>query len=330
MPRAHHKPSIRDVATRAGVSHQTVSRVLNDPDKVRAETLERVQQAIAELRYRPSKAARSLATNDSMTIGVISVHAALFGPSQMTLAIDEGARERGYATATVTVRDDSPDSLRAAREHLLSLGVDGVVVIAWSQPVLDLAARFARDLPVCAVGEGDVPAGLARARGDQVGGARRAVEHLRATGRSRIAHLAGPIDWLEATARVDGWRDAAGDACGPQVVAGWAPEDGYRGVNELLALDPGIDAIFAANDHVAAGALKRLVELGRRVPQDIAVIGYDDIEVAAYLTVPLASVRQPFAEVGSAAVDLLFRAMRGEGEESRLLPSSFVWRESAG
>ncbi|SHI66833.1 transcriptional regulator, LacI family [Tessaracoccus bendigoensis DSM 12906] len=330
MPKAHDKPSIRDVAAVAGVSYQTVSRVLNEPSLVRRETAERVHSAIEELGYRPSKAARSLATNDSMTIGVVSVHAALFGPSQTALAIDEGARSRGYSTASVTVRNDNPDVLNEAREHLLGLGVDGVVVIAWSEASLGLAERFAGHIPTSVVAEGPVPQGLARARGDNHGGAEQAVAALRESGRRCIAHLAGPDEWLEARARRDGWAEAAREAPGPVVTSGWDPAGGYRGVDELLALAPELDAIFAANDHVAVGALRRLSELGCAVPGDIALVGYDDTDVAPFLSVPLASVRQPFTAVGSAAIDLLFDLFDGRPTGERLLPSRFVWRESAG
>lgn len=279
MARPKQRASIRDVAARAGVSHQTVSRVLNQPELVRPDTAARVQQAIDDLGFRPSKAARSLATHDSMVIGVISVQAGLFGPSHTTLAIDEGARRRGYATATVTVRDDSPANLGEAREHLLGLGVDGVVLIAWSEPVLALALRFASELPTCAVAEGDVPEGLARVRGDHRGGAAQAVRALRESGRRCIAHLAGPGDWLEARARRQGWADEAGALAGPVIETGWEPEGGLWGVDEVLAKAPGVDAIFAANDHLAAGALRRLTELGKRVPDDIALVGYDDVEL---------------------------------------------------
>lgn len=330
MPRAHHKPSIRDVAALAGVSYQTVSRVLNEPTLVRQETRERVQRAIGELGYRPSRAARSLARNDSMTIGVVTVHAALLGPSLTALAIDEGARSRGYSTASVTVRNDQPAALSEAREHLLGLGVDGVVVIAWSEESLALASRFAEDLPTSVVAEGEVPKGMARARGDHRGGAEQAVTALRDAGRLRIAHLAGPDDWLEARARRQGWAEAGQAVAGPLVTTGWDPVGGYRGVDEVLRLDPDIDAIFAANDQVAVGALKRLAELGRDVPGDVALVGFDDTEVAPFLSVPLASVRQPFTAVGSAAIDLLFELFDGSPPGERLLPTHFVWRESAG
>ena len=140
------RPSIRDVAAAAGVSYQTVSRVLNEPALVRPSTAERVQRVIKELGYRPSKAARSLVRRDSTTIGAVGIHGNLYGPIQMTVAIDEGARSRGYASASLAVRDDSEESRTEAREHLLNLGVDGVIVVAWTEAMMELALDFAKEL----------------------------------------------------------------------------------------------------------------------------------------------------------------------------------------
>lgn len=324
------RPSIRDVAALASVSHQTVSRVINEPDRVRPSTAERVNEAIAQLGYRPSKAARSLVTQDSMTIGVVVIHGAFYGPQQMTLAIDDAARARGYATSTVTVIDDSDASLAAAREHLLDLGVDGVVIVAWTGAMLSLAQNFAAELPTCVVAEGEVPEGIARSHSDHHGGARQVTEALIAAGRTRIAHLSGPAEWLEAQSRTAGWRAAGGDLCGPVVEAGWGAKGGYEGVDLVLAQDPDVDAIFAANDQVAVGVLRRLQELEIAVPDQIAVVGYDDIDEAPYLSVSLASVHQPFAEVGVAAAELLFNLVEGAPAGSRTLAPRFVWRESAG
>ena len=324
------RPSIRDVAAAAGVSYQTVSRVLNEPALVRPSTAERVQRVIKELGYRPSKAARSLVRRDSTTIGAVGIHGNLYGPIQMTVAIDEGARSRGYASASLAVRDDSEESRTEAREHLLNLGVDGVIVVAWTEAMMELALDFAKELPTCVVAEDDVPAGLARVHSEHVSGARQATEALLGAGRRRIGHLSGPATWSEAQSRVSGWREAGGDACGPLVEAGWEPRDGYDGVDRLLAVEPALDAIFAANDQVAIGALRRLQELGRSVPDDIAVVGYDDIDICPFQAVPLATVRQPFGDVGSAVVDLLFQVMGGGPAASLTLPSEFVWRESAG
>lgn len=328
MPRPRQKPSIRDVAVLAGVSHQTVSRVLNEPERVRAATAERVREAISTLGYRPSGAARSLALNRSNAIGVVSVHGALFGPSQMAMAIDEGAAARGHASAVVAVRDDSPESLNSAREQLLGFGVDAVVVMAWSEPVLELSQLFASDLPTCAITEGTVPDGVAKVSGSHRVGGAWATQALMGAGRTCIGHITGPPGWLEAQERQEGWREAAGSLAGPVVAGGWGPESGYRGIDALLREEPLLDAVFAANDHVAIGALRRLAELGRDVPREIAVIGYDDIEIGAYLDVPLSSVRQPFAEIGAAAAELVFELMAGLPPGTRVLEPELIRRGS--
>lgn len=328
MPPRGQAPSIRDVAAHAGVSHQTVSRVLNDPDKVRAETRARVKASIEALGFRRNMAARSLATRASLMIGVVTVQSGLFGPTQMSLAIAEESRRRGYWAVSITAESDSDTELTAARDHLLALGVDGVIVYAWSSRALELATNFAKRVPTCIVAEGDVPDGMARARADNFGGAKMAVEHLSRSGRSRIAHLHGPADWLEADARRRGWE--AGGGSGACIPAGWHADDGYRAAEILVQKDPHTDAIFAANDHVAVGAMRLLAERRIRVPEDIAVIGFDDIQLAPHLAVPLASVKQPFADVGRAAVNLLFDVMQGRTPGDFRLPTEFLRRESAG
>lgn len=327
MPRSAGRPSIRDVAKAAGVSHQTVSRVLNAPELVRPGTRQRVEEVINRLGYRRSRAARSLATNDSRAIGIVAVQAALFGPSEMAFAIDEGARDRSYSTVRITLRDDSLASLDVAREHLQDLAVDGLIVLAWSGPSLGLAQSFAGSLPTCVVAEGLVPDGIARVRGDHRGAAEAATKVLIQSGCRHIGHLAGPSDWLEARARLEGWRSAAN---GPCLEAGWHAADGYRAMGELWALDDTIDGIVAANDHVAVGAMKWLTERGIDVPGRVAVFGFDDVDVAGYLRVPLASVRQPFHEVGEAALQALFTLMDGGQPVDLTIPAQLVVRESAG
>lgn len=327
MPRSGSRPSIRDVATAAGVSHQTVSRVLNAPEKVSPRTLERVQQSIAELGFRRSMAARSLATNDSRLIGVVSSQSALFGPSAMALAIAEGIRARGYSSVQVSTSDDDVATLQEAREHLLDINVVGVIVLAWSAPALELADWFGQRMPTVVVAEGEVPDSVSRARGDHAAGSAAATELLIKSGRKYVAHLAGPQDWLEAQARLRGWASLSSHTW---LEAGWGAASGYRMVEKLIQQAPETDGIVATNDHVAIGAMRWLWEHARDVPRDIAVVGFDDIEIAPFLRVPLASVRQPFQEIGEAAVQLLAQRLAGEGRRESVLPSELVPRLSAG
>ena len=318
--------NIFDVARLAGVSHQTVSRVLNTPEKVAAPTRARVEAAIRELGFRRSMAARSLAMSASRLVGVVAAQSSLFGPSAMALAIAEGVRANGYSSVQVTVRDDVAETLRDAREHLLDTNVAGVIVLAWSEPTLALAEWFARRLPTVVVAEGELPGGLARARGDHAGGAAAATRLLREAGCRAVAHLAGPQHWLEARARLAGW---AAESSHRWLEAGWGAADGYRVVEQLLRDAPETDGIVATNDHVAIGAMRWLAEHGVDVPGDVRVVGFDDIDVAPYLPVPLASVRQPFDEVGAAAVRLLLARLRGEDPDDVTLPTTLVPRESA-
>ena len=320
------RPSIRDVATAAGVSYQTVSRVLNNPELVRPSTRERVEEAIKALGYRRSMVARSLATNNSMLIGVVANQSALVGPAELKLGIDEGALAREYSTVHITIRDSSLDTLEGVFNRLWGLGVDGVIVLAWSQEMVDFAVRLSGMLPTCVVAEGAVPSGLARVHGDQLGGARRAAELMCQAGCKRVGHLAGPDDWLESEARQLGWR--LGGGTGACVSAGWEASDGFEAVEELLDIDPSTDGIFAANDHVAVGAIKRLMSMGKRVPEDVIVVGFDDVSLGPYLSVPLTSVQQPFSEIGEAAVRLIFDLIDGGEPSDQVIDTELIVRES--
>lgn len=326
MNKRPRRPSIRDVARIAGVSHQTVSRVLNSPELVRPDTRAAIEATIQELGYRRSHAARTLATNDSRVLGVISVRAALFGPVETVYAIEEGARARNYATVRITLEDDSRSSLREVRDHLLDLAVDGVIVLAWSEASLEMAESFADTLPTCVIAEGDAPAGMSRVRGDHFGGAVAATAALVRTGCRTIGHLAGPADWLEAQARRQGWSSIA---TGPCVEAGWSAADGYRAMSELWERAPSIDGLFAANDRVAIGAMKWLADHHRSVPGDVAIIGFDDTDVAGFLPIPLASVRQPFRAVGEAAVRAFFDLISGGSFIDETIPTQLIMRSSA-
>lgn len=327
MPPTRRGPSIRDVAAHAGVSHQTVSRVLNNPTSVKESTRLKVQEAIEALGFRRNRAARSLATSSSMVIGLITVQSSLFGPTQMDIAIADECRRRGYTTVNLKLAADDEETLSTTRDYLLSLGVDGAIVNAWSQKVLNFAYDLAKHVPMCAVAEGQVPEQFSRVRPNNFESAKGATEYLRSIGCQRISHLAGPKDWLEAEARHQGWL--AGGGNGAVVEAGWSPEGGFEAVAELISRMPDTDGIVAANDHVAVGAMRRLEERGKKVPQDIAIFGFDDIELASFVSVPLASIRQPFAQMGTVAVELLFNTLNGDKPQQRTIPTDFVLRESA-
>ncbi len=309
---------MRDVARVAGVSHQTVSRVLNGHPSIRESTRERVLQAMDELRYRPNRAARALVTARSHTIGVLSVSAAaLYGPVSSIGAIQDAARDAGYYVSVAQLTDLSAASIDAGLEHLLAQAVEGLVVIAPQSKVLDEIGARGLDLPYVTLQGG---AGHARTElsVDQVGGARTATRHLVALGHRRIVHLSGPLDWVEAQARRRGFEDelrASGLEVLPSPHGDWSAAFGYRAGLELLD-DESVTAVFASNDQMALGLMHAAHERGRGLPADLSVVGFDDIPEAAHFWPPLTTIRQDFTELGRRTVGRLVAEIEGRAEES--------------
>ncbi|MDX6551849.1 MAG: hypothetical protein QOH74_337 [Gaiellales bacterium] len=298
-------PSIRDVADRAGVSYQTVSRVLNDHPKIRASTAERVQAAIGELGYRPNRAARALVTARSRTIGVMLTARPLHGPFSAFLAIEAAARERGYAVSATPNASDDADDIARAVDSLLSHRVEGIVAIAPQDRARDAIHRIGARVPVLTLQGGpDEVDGFAI---DQRGGARIATRHLIELGHRRIAHLPGPEGWAEADDRRRGYRAEIAAAGLEPLLAprgDWSPDAGYEIGRRLLAeLKP--TAVFAANDEMAIGLLAAAAEAGVAVPSRLSVVGFDDIPPAKYLSPPLTTVEQDFAELGRRTIAAL-------------------------
>jgi DNA-binding LacI/PurR family transcriptional regulator len=327
-------PSMADVAARAGVSHQTVSRVLNSPDVVRPDTRERVLSAITELGYRRNPAARALVTRRTRLIGVVNPGEARFGPANTTLAIEEAAREAGYATTLTVIKDARPATAQAALEHFLALGVDGIVVVAARTPVAAAAARLAGELPVVMVAAGlQSTSALHVVAVDQELGARLATRHLLDLGHREIVHVAGPNDWFDARARVAGWRkemEEAGLGVSALVAGGWDAVQGYEVASRFVAERRVPGAVFAANDQMALGMLRAFYEAGVRVPDDVSVVGFDDVAGAAYFTPPLTTVRQPFEAVGRRCLDVVLGALNGGAPTTTSIPPELVVRASTG
>jgi DNA-binding LacI/PurR family transcriptional regulator len=304
-----------DVARLAGVSHMTVSRVLNQPDTVRPDTRERVETAIAQLGYRRNSAARSLVTRRSQTIGVVCFDTTLYGPASTLYGIEQAAQDAGYFVSVASLRWLTPESVRQAADRLVAQSVEAIVVIA---PQKSAAAAFRvlpTDLPVVAV-EGGVLADIPSVSVDQALGARYLVEHLLAAGHPTVHHVRGPADWFEATARAEGWRSAL-EAAGrpvPRTLAGdWSARSGYE-AGQKIARRRDVSAVFVANDQMALGMLRALHEAEVRVPADISVVGFDDIPESAYFTPPLTTVRQPFDAVGRGSIRALLDQIERPGQ----------------
>ncbi|MBM6403095.1 LacI family DNA-binding transcriptional regulator [Phycicoccus sp. CSK15P-2] len=329
MPNAS-PPTMAHVASRAGVSHQTVSRVLNDADAVRPETREKVLQAIADLGYRRNSAARALVTRRSGLIGVIVDELPHYGPARTVTGIAEAAREAGYGISLDPLLSVTGSTLDAAIEHHLEQSVEAIVLVTARGKVPDAATLSALDVPLVAL-DGQLGEGAPTAGVDQHAGGVMATRHLLDLGHTGVAHVAGPQDWPQARARLAGFRDSAdraGLAEAPVVVGDWSPASGHAAALEALDRHPDVTALFVANDQMAAGVLRALAERGLRVPEDVSVVGFDDIPEAAFLSPPLTTIRQDFASLGREAVRLVVSALGESEPEPALVPPRLVARES--
>ncbi|WP_144661384.1 LacI family DNA-binding transcriptional regulator [Paenarthrobacter nicotinovorans] len=297
---------MEDVARVAGVSHQTVSRVLNNHPNVSSKTRERVEQAITELGYRRNTAARSLVTRRSQTIGVLGSELAQYGPSHTLLGVQQAARDAGYFVSVAGLREVTPETIKDALAHFMDQGVDGIVVTVPHPGTFEVLKDVTSQVPLVAVGSvGDEQ--LVGATVDQRQGARLAVEHLLDLGHRRIGHLSGPSDWIDAAARIDGWRDAldaAGIEPGSLIEGDWSAECGYR-EGLKIAAERAVTALFVANDQMALGVLRAFHETGVQVPGDISLVGFDDQPESAYFIPPLTTVAQDFEELGQRCIGLL-------------------------
>jgi DNA-binding LacI/PurR family transcriptional regulator len=318
-----------DVARLAGVSHQTVSRVINDSRHVRAETRERVEIAMRQLDYRPNSVARALVTGRSHTLGVVSFDTTLYGPASTLYGIERAAHEAGYFITIASLEALDRPSVLDAIERLRVQGVDGILVIAPQEGGARALMQAPAGVPLVALEAGprDV---VPLASVDQVAGARLATEHLLALGHRTVWHVAGPPDWLEAQDRIRGWRaalEAAGLPAPPPLPGDWSARSGYA-LGQLLGP---AGAVFVGNDQMALGVLRALHELGRRIPEDISVVGFDDIPEAAYFTPPLTTVRQRFDEIGRRALALLLEQIEdGTRSAGETVAPEFVVRASTG
>jgi DNA-binding LacI/PurR family transcriptional regulator len=309
-----------DVAKLAGVSHQTVSRVLNDADHVSAETRTRVLDAMRMLDYRPNSVARALVTGVSRTLGVVSFDTTLYGPASTLLGIERAAHAEGYFVSIVSMTALDRGSLLRASERLRRQGVDGILVIAPLVEAVRALPDLRGDVPVVALEAGPQD-GVPVVAVDQEAGARLATQHLLDLGHRTVAHIAGPTDFLESQQRTAGWRatlEAAGARVATPLVGDWSAASGHELGRELLRSED-VTAVFVANDHMALGLLHGLHERGRELPHEVSVVGFDDVPEAAYFTPALSTVRQDFNEMGRRAVHLMLEEIeRGASSSARV------------
>jgi DNA-binding LacI/PurR family transcriptional regulator len=314
--RGRRAPVMSDVGRLAGVSHQTVSRVINGSLHVRPETRDRVLWAMRELNYRPNPVARALVTGRSNTLGVVTFDTTLYGPAATLYGVERAAHEAGYFIIATSLKAMDRASVPEAIERLRRQGVDGILVITPQEQSVE--AGPAQAVPVVAI--------------DQVAGAAAATRHLLELGHETVWHITGPLDFLESQQRLHGWRttlEQAGAEVPSPLTGDWSPRDGYE-LGRALSRDRSITAIFVANDQMALGVLRAMHEAGREVPAQLSVVGFDDIPEAPYFSPPLTTIRQDFDEMGSRSVRLLLQMMEtGEAPPSAAaVQPQLILRES--
>ncbi|MET9746677.1 LacI family DNA-binding transcriptional regulator [Streptomyces ardesiacus] len=303
-------PGMTDVARAAGVSAQTVSRVLSGHPNVREQTRAEVLAAVSRLGYRRNNAARMLSSGRSRTIGVVTLRTTFYSRAAVMSGIEGAARSAGYAVSTATADSLDTFAIESALSRLIDQGVEGIVLAV---PLINGSTRLeelTRTTPTLTI-DGSRTDATEVVAVDQSLTARLATRHLLDLGHETVWHLAGPAEWLEAASRRDGWRttlESAGRAVPPPLEGDWSPASGYR-AGLVLGRIPEVTAVFVAGDEMAFGVVRALRELGRRVPEDISVVGVDDIELAEYCAPPLTTVAQPFAQMGELAVAHLLRCV---------------------
>ncbi|MER6269592.1 LacI family DNA-binding transcriptional regulator [Streptomyces sp900105755] len=343
--RGTRRPTLEEVAARAGVGRGTVSRVINGSPRVSDATRAAVEAAVNELGYVPNPAARALAANrtDAIALVVPEPETRFFAePYFSDMLSGVGAELSETEMQLLLIFAGSDRERRRLAQYLAAHRVDGVLLVSVhaDDPLPDLLAQL--EIPAVISGPRSAEETLTSVDSDNYGGARSAVEHLLARGRRTIAHITGRLDVYGAQRRVDGYRDALRDAgrTADELLiepGDFTEEGGRRAMARLLEREPGLDAVFAGSDVMAAGARQVLRVAGRRIPEDVALVGYDDSAIARHMDPPLTSVRQPIEGMGRAMIDLLLAeiadrrpaAARGLERHHAVLPTALVARESS-
>lgn len=330
-PEKVRAPNIRDVARLAGVSYQTVSRVLNEHPSIRESTKQRVLEVIREIDYRPNQAARALVTSRSRTIGVLTSQNAHYGPVTSVTAIEHAARDAGYRITVTSIASSAYPSIKLALDQLQSQAVEAIVVIAPQVRVLEVIRDLEITVPYVTLQNADFDSSHSMSV-DQVAGARMATQHLIDLGHTEIMHLSGPQDWIEAEARMQGYLEAINAAdlrTRAPILGDWSAHFGYYAGLELLRFKD-FTALFASNDQMALGFMHACWDSGLTVPGDISVVGFDDIPEAAHFYPPLTTVRQNFTEIGRRAVSILLTQLQGGADDhAQIMPELMVRRSTA-
>jgi DNA-binding LacI/PurR family transcriptional regulator len=337
MPRTRptrHRPTINDVAAEAGVSRGTVSRALNGGRDVSREAAEAVERAVRKTGYVANQHARSLVTQRSQSVAFILAEPQdrLFEDPNFSMLL-HGCTQALAAqdvTLLLTIAGSREDRKRVSR-YITAGHVDGALLVSTHSGNPLIAELLSRDVPVVACGK---PLGYERAvayvAADDRDGAHQMTAYLRERGRRRIATITGPLDTPGGIERLAGYRDALGDEADPELIANgdYTRRSGEEAMTQLLDQVPDLDAVFVASDLMAAGALAALNRAGRRIPEDIAIAGFDDSSVAITAQPHLTTVRQPWERISSEMVRLLLGLIAGDSPAAVILPTELIVRDS--
>ncbi len=315
--------NIYDVARLAKVSHQTVSRVLNNNPSIRPETKTRVLKAMESLGYRPSLAARALASSRSKMLGILSSDTDFTGPAAMVHHIEAAARAQGYFVVTVGIDANDEESVQSGIDHLMKLGIEGLALVTPQLRAVEIARAAVSGIPVVTLDSMYRMDELAVSVDNFAGGAA-ATQHLIDLGHRNIVHISGPQGWFESTTRAAGYTATMLNAnLTPQVIDGdWQIDTGYRIGKKLDIESKGVTALFVANDRMAFGLLHAMRERDIEVPKRLSIVGFDDLEESTYSSPPLTTLRQDFKELGNRAMNLLLSEISGTSTKKldRLIP----------
>lgn len=336
-------PTIKDVARRAKVSPGTVSNALSGKRKVSAHTYQRITKAIEEMGYEPNMIARSLVSRRSHTFAVVASGLQYYGPSRNIVEIERKADELGFSLLLSLVHEPETIDADTVLRALAARGVDGII---WAVHEIGqnrawvTEEKLARLPPVVFISMQPRP-GLSLVTINNRAGAWQAVEHLLTRGRTTIGLITGPVSWWEARERQRGWKEAL-KAAGreprePLIAEGdWSAESGRRALKQLIQQNPQMDAVFASNDQMALGVLSMAHELGIHIPEDLAIVGFDNVPEAAHYLPPLTTIDQSTLSVGCLAVQELHRLAEARFQKSevpapraRTLTPKLVVRESS-
>lgn len=332
MTYKNRQVTISQVAKEAGVSSQTVSRVINNRQEITPETRQHVQDVIQRLGYQPNAIARSLSQRRSHTLGVVTSGLEYYGPSHILVGVEQGANQEGLSILLNLLHQPESENIGPIVNSLISRQVEGII---WAVPEIGNNRSWFREvkpqLAIPVIFLSAQPSGdLHVVEIDNRNGAYMATEHLLERGYRRIGLIAGPLTWWAASERRRGWQDALTAAGIPfrdsQVVEGnWSAESGEQGLHELIEKSPDIQAVFACNDQMALGLMRAAWSLGKRIPEDLAVVGFDDIPESAFYYPPLTTIRQGLYELGHVAVQTFMQLRRAEQKGEAVPAAQTVW-----